>query len=91
MRLFLNDYYRRKPDRLLERDGEILTMEKGGEFNYEFLSIDLHNIEIESLQKQNSKMRECLEESLIYIGIDSSSKNLLDRARALLKDLDNEE
>jgi hypothetical protein len=57
MRLFFNEYYRLKPMRLNEIDGEIFTMEKGGEYNYEFLSIDEHEKEIAQLKEQLEKFK----------------------------------
>lgn len=61
MRLFFNEYYRRKPDRLWEKDGEVFCMEKGGEYDYEFISIDEHEQELTKLTNKFEKANRYIE------------------------------
>lgn len=63
MRLFFNEYYRRKPERLWEKEGDVFCMVKSDEYDYEFISMDFHEKEIEYLKAEVNKWyREWYEE-----------------------------
>lgn len=77
MRLFLNEYYRRKPERLWEKDGDVFCMAKNEEYDYEFLSVDLHESELKKRDAEIEELKNIIKKNL------ELDKKVLDKAESL--------